>query len=68
MANGDSQGHAGSKGGAEDVQLGEQLLDFWTNICVCHSLISEAHPETGEPIFQVSQTLVSDCISQLPPL
>lgn len=53
------------------MQLGEQLLDFWTNICVCHSLISEAHPETGEPIFQVSSytdLVSSDCNTQLPPL
>ncbi|KAK9828339.1 hypothetical protein WJX74_009865 [Apatococcus lobatus] len=52
MGNGNSSGPAGGRGGAEDAQLGQQLLGFWTNICVCHSLISEAHPETGEPIFQ----------------
>lgn len=54
LTNGEAQEPRGRRGGAGDAQLGQQLLDFWINICVCHSLISEAHPETGEPIFQVS--------------
>lgn len=54
LTNGEAEEHRGRRGGPGDAQLGQQLLDFWINICVCHSLISEAHPETGEPIFQVS--------------
>ncbi len=45
--------HAHAEASGDDAQLGQQLMDFWTNICVCHSLISEHHPETGEPLFQV---------------
>ena len=48
------RGPGAERGQGSDAHLGQQLLDFWTNICVCHSLISEAHPVTSEPIFQVS--------------
>lgn len=33
--------------------LGSQALDFWTNVCVCHSLIVEEDPKGGLPIYQV---------------
>ncbi len=41
-------------GGSEDEQLllAGHLVDFWTNICVCHSLIVE-DSEDGEVHFQV---------------
>jgi len=31
---------------------GLHLIDFWTNICVCHSLIVETDSETGEKTVQ----------------
>lgn len=35
----------------EQVLLGHHMIDFWTNLCVCHSLIVEDGP-SGR-IFQV---------------
>ncbi|KAK9810005.1 hypothetical protein WJX72_003251 [[Myrmecia] bisecta] len=32
--------------------LGHHLVDFWTNICVCHTLIVEKDPVSGEPVYQ----------------
>ncbi len=37
---------------ADDVLLGNHLLDFWTNICICHSLIVEKGPDGGI-VYQV---------------
>lgn len=38
----------------EAVVLGHHMVDFWTNVCVCHNLIVEAGPEgAGPPIYQV---------------
>jgi hypothetical protein len=35
--------------------LGEHVLDFWTNICLCHSLIiEEAEDEEELPLYQAS--------------
>ena len=33
--------------------LGHHLLDFWANICLCHSLIVEEAEDGGPPIYQV---------------
>ena len=42
-------------GGQDDeLLLGHHLLDFWTNICVCHNLITEENAEGGPPMYQVS--------------
>lgn len=32
--------------------LGHHVLDFWTNICVCHSLIVHENPQGGLPLYQ----------------
>ena len=32
--------------------MGHHMVDFWINICVCHSLIVEDHP-TGGKVYQV---------------
>lgn len=37
--------------------LGHHLLDFWTNICVCHSLIVHENPQGGLPLYQVPSDL-----------
>lgn len=34
-----------------EIVLGSHQLDFWTNICICHSLIVEVGP-LGQPIYQ----------------
>jgi hypothetical protein len=33
--------------------LGHHLVDFWTNICLCQSLILEKNPAGGANLFQV---------------
>ena len=51
---------AGANGGsvsAEEARarlllLGHHLLDFWANICLCHSLIVEEAEDGGPPIYQ----------------
>ncbi len=50
----------GSNGRAEisPVVLGCHLLDFWINICLCHSLIVEEAEDEGPPIFQASSFLL----------
>lgn len=46
---------AGASSGQEDeLLLGHHLLDFWTNICVCHNLITEENAEGGPPVYQVT--------------
>ncbi len=34
--------------------LGHHLIDFWTNICLCQSLILEKNPMGGPDLYQVS--------------
>jgi hypothetical protein len=58
---GSQGGRAGGAGGGdpdrgelEAVVLGHHLLDFWTNVCVCHMLIVEASAGgSGPPVYQV---------------
>lgn len=38
--------------------LGHHMLDFWTNICVCHSLIVHDNPQGGLPLYQVRVLVV----------
>ena len=38
-----------------DVIQGQHLLDFWLNVCICHSLIVEQPKNGGLPTFQASQ-------------
>ena len=38
----------------EELLLGHHLLDFWTNICVCHNLITEENAEGGPPVYQAT--------------
>ncbi len=42
---------------AADDALAEDQLEFWTNICLCHSLIVEPSPGGGLPVFQVCSPL-----------
>lgn len=51
-----ARGGAGGGQGSEleAVVLGHHMVDFWTNVCVCHTLIVEAGPDgAGPPIYQV---------------
>ena len=34
------------------LTLGHHMMDFFTNICLCHSLILEPHPDGGQPRYQ----------------
>lgn len=46
---------------AEDQRLlGQQTLDFWMNLCLCHTLIVEEGEKGEPPIYQVSD-LVPFC-------
>ena len=61
-------GHAGGQGGggkpeADLVVLGCHLVDFWTNIALCQSLIVEAAEDDGLPIYQVWSTVPGPFIS-----
>ena len=49
------RGAGGGQGSElEAVVLGHHMVDFWTNVCVCHTLIVEAGPDgAGPPIYQV---------------
>lgn len=38
----------------EDLLLGHHLVDFWTNLCVCHLLITEENEPGLPPVYQVS--------------
>lgn len=45
-------GATGKAGG--ESSLGPHLVDFWTNVCICQSLIiEEPEEEGGLPIYQV---------------
>lgn len=49
------RGPAGGGGASEEhLVLAGHLVDFWTNICVCHSLIVERSPD-GEVNYQVQR-------------
>lgn len=51
---------AGGKPDINPVVLGCHLLDFWINICLCHSLIVEEAEDEGPPIFQASSCSTID--------
>ena len=53
---GHQDGPASSKSEADLVVLGCHLVDFWTNICLCQSLIVEEAEDNGPPIYQVRST------------
>jgi hypothetical protein len=42
----------GSKAEVDPLVLACHLVDFWTNICLCHSLIVEEAEDEGPPIYQ----------------
>lgn len=45
---------ASSRGDLQAVVLGHHMLDFWTNVCVCHMLIVESGVEHDQPpVYQV---------------
>ena len=51
--------HGGPSNGKSEpdlVVLGCHLVDFWTNIALCQSLIVEAAEDDGPPIYQVWNT------------
>lgn len=35
--------------------LGQQTLDFWLNLCICHTLIVEQDKDGGPSVFQVQR-------------
>ncbi len=39
--------------GVGDAVLGHHVLDFWLCICLCHNLIVQNDPQTGQPLYQV---------------
>lgn len=50
-------GNTNGGGGSGDDEarlllLGHHLVDFWCNICLCHSLIVEEAEDGGPPIYQ----------------
>ena len=48
---------ANGKAEIDPVVLGCHLVDFWTNICLCQSLIVEEAEDDGLPIYQASPAL-----------
>ncbi len=46
---------SGEEARARLALLGHHLLDFWVNICLCHSLIVEEAEDGGLPIYQARQ-------------
>jgi len=48
---------ANGKAELDPVVLGCHLVDFWTNICLCQSLIVEEAEDNGPPIYQASPAL-----------
>ena len=59
----------GGGGSAEDearlLLLGHHLVDFWCNICLCHSLIVEEAEDGGPPIYQARAAGLLSWRSQL---
>ena len=54
---------SGEEARARMALLGHHLLDFWVNICLCHSLIVEEAEDGGPPIYQARAppwTLLTD--------
>ena len=50
--------------------LGQQTLDFWLNLCICHTLIVEEAKNGGQSVFQVlhmnNPLLVNDALQAEP--
>lgn len=45
---------ASNRGDLQAVVLGHHMLDFWTNVCVCHMLIVESGVDHDQPpVYQV---------------
>lgn len=63
LANGDSRedgradgGGRQDAGGGDDVALGQRVVDFWLNLCLCHMLIvegGEGASNGAQPVYQV---------------
>lgn len=51
--------HLAAVRGAPELLLGHHVVDFWTAICVCHSLIVEDNPKGGTKIYQVAPPLAA---------
>jgi len=56
-SSGGSNGLRDRNGGEVNVGdqefLGQQTLDFWLNLCICHTLIVEQDKNGGLPVYQV---------------
>lgn len=50
----EGQVEGGEEVGVGDAVLGHHVLDFWLCICLCHNLIVQNDPQTGQPLYQVS--------------
>ena len=44
---------SGEVGTGDQELLGQQTLDFWLNLCICHTLIVEEAKNGGQSVFQV---------------
>ncbi len=58
LSHGRNSAGAGGRPEVNPVVLACHLLDFWINICLCHSLIVEEAEDEGPPIFQASTLLM----------
>lgn len=47
------EGPQRSPGDAGVGTLSSHLMDFWTNLCICQSLILEDDPKGDKPLYQV---------------
>lgn len=59
---------ANAKSDIDPVVLGCHLVDFWTNICLCQSLIVEEAEDDGPPIYQVRHWQISALSHDVPVL
>lgn len=41
----------------QQLLMGHHMVDFWINICICHSLIVEDHPSGGK-VYQASHSIM----------
>ena len=57
--NGHRAASSGEVGTGDQELLGQQTLDFWLNLCICHTLIVEKAKDGGQSVFQVHQSLDS---------
>ena len=48
-----------SPGELEELLLGHHLFDFWTNLCICHNLITEESEPGCPPIYQVRPNCIA---------